>query len=96
MFHPFGTITKHWSGLADGEGIKASHIRVYLREGTSHTEKEDEYKYTVLLTTALPLRTYTLPVAELAFPLAEPCALSTLGAALALLLWWTLQVAAHD
>ena len=70
MFHPFGTITKHWSGLADGEGIKASHIRVYLREGTSHTEKEDEYKYTVLLTTALPLRTYTLPVAEPTFPLA--------------------------
>ena len=64
MFHPFETITKHWSGLADGGGIKALHIRVYLREGTSHTEEGDEYKYTVLLTTALPLRTYTLPVAE--------------------------------
>ena len=96
MFHLFGTITKHWSGPAEGGGIKASHIRVYSKEGTGHTEEGDEYKYTGLLTTALPLRTYTLPVAEPAFPLAEPCALPTLGAALALLLWRTLRVAAHD
>ena len=46
-----------------------------------------QIKYTGLLTTALPLRTYTLPVAEPAFPLAEPCALPTLGTVLALLLW---------
>ena len=96
MFHPFGTITKHRSGLADGGGIKTSHICVYSREGTGHTEEGDEYRYTGLLTKALPLRTYTLPVAEPAFPLAEPCGLSTLGAVLALLLWRTLRVAAHD
>ena len=93
MFHPFGTITKHWSSLADGVGIRTSHICVYSREGTGHmqgtgyTVEGDEYKYTGLLTTALPLRTYTLPVAELTFPLAELCALPTLGAVLALLLW---------
>ena len=29
MFHPFGTITKHRSGLANGGGIKTSHIHVY-------------------------------------------------------------------
>ena len=96
MFHPFGMIIKHRFGPVDGGGIEASHIRVYLREGTSHTEEGDEYKYTGLLTTALPLRTYTLPVAEPAFPLAEPCTLPTLGAVLALLLWWTLRVAAHN
>ena len=90
MFHPFETITKHRSGLADGGGIKTSHIRVYSREGTGHTEEGDEYKYTRILTTALPLRTYTLPVAEPTFPLAEPYTLSTLGAAFALLLWQTL------
>ena len=96
MIHPFGTITKYWSGLADGVGIRTLHIRVYLREGTGHTqgtghtEEGDEYKYTGLLTTALPLRSYTLPVAEPTFPLAEPCALPTFGAALALLLWQTL------
>ena len=83
MFHPFGTINKHRSSLADGGGIKTSHIHVYSREGTGHTEEGDEFKYTGLLTTALPLRTYTLPVAEPPFPLAEPCTLPTLGAALA-------------
>ena len=96
MFHPFETITKHRSGPADGGGIKTSHICVYSREGTGHREEGDEYRYTGLLTTALPLRIYTLPVAEPAFPLAEPCALPTLGAVLALLLWRTLRVAAHD
>ena len=87
MFHPFGTITKHSFGLADGGGIKTSHICVYSREGTGHTEEGDKHKYTGLLTTALPLRTYILPVAEPAFPLAEPCTLPALGTVLALLLW---------
>ena len=89
-FTPLGQLPSTGSGPADGGGIKTSHICVYSREGTGHTEEGDEYRYTGLLTTALPLRTYTLPVAEPAFPLAEPCALPTLGAALALLLWQTL------